>query len=91
MITSFNAIVTSNAMGRAELLAGGIGEALLTTAGGLFVAIPALMAYMFFQSRAETLIMDIDAAAQQLVDIVSAEALEREAAAKNVAKKTKAA
>jgi biopolymer transport protein ExbB len=91
MISSFNAIVTSNAMGRAELLAGGIGEALLTTAGGLFVAIPALMAYMFFQSRAEMLIMDIDAAAQQLVDIVSAEALEREASAKTSVKKNKAA
>jgi biopolymer transport protein ExbB len=83
MIASFNAIVGSNAMGRAELLAGGIGQALLTTAGGLCVAIPALMAYMFFQSRVETLVMDIDAAAQQVVDIVSAEGIEREANTKN--------
>jgi biopolymer transport protein ExbB len=91
MISSFNAIVSSKAMDRSELLAGGIGEALLTTAGGLFVAIPALMAYMFFQSRAEALIMDIDAAAQQLVEMVSAEALEREASAKPTSRKTKAA
>ena len=76
MITSFNAITSSSAMGKAELLAGGIGQALLTTAGGLFVAIPALMAYMFFQSRVEVLVMDIDAAAQQVVDIVSAEGME---------------
>jgi biopolymer transport protein ExbB len=76
MITSFNAITSSSAMGKAELLAGGIGQALLTTAGGLFVAIPALLAYMFFQSRVEVLVMDIDAAAQQVVDIVSAEGIE---------------
>jgi biopolymer transport protein ExbB len=78
MITAFNAIVTDQAMGKAELLAGGIGQALLTTAGGLVVAIPALMAYMYFQSRVETLVMDIDAAAQQVVDIVSAEGMERD-------------
>jgi biopolymer transport protein ExbB len=76
MIASFNAITSSSAMGKAELLAGGIGQALLTTAGGLFVAIPALLAYMFFQSRVEVLVMDIDAAAQQVVDIVSAEGIE---------------
>jgi len=76
MISSFNAISNVNAAGKGELLAGGIGQALLTTAGGLFVAIPALMAYMFFQSRVEVLVMDIDAAAQQVVDIVSAEGIE---------------
>jgi biopolymer transport protein ExbB len=76
MITSFNAISSVNAVSKGELLAGGIGQALLTTAGGLFVAIPALMAYMFFQSRVEVLVMDIDAAAQQVVDIISAEGIE---------------
>jgi biopolymer transport protein ExbB len=91
MISSFNAIVSSNAMGRAELLAGGIGQALLTTAGGLFVAIPALVAYMYFQSRVEALVMDLDTAAQQVIDIISSEALEREAAAKTASKKSKAA
>ena len=85
MISSFNAITSSGAMGRAELLAGGIGQALLTTAGGLAVAIPALMAYLFFQSRVEVLIRDIDSAAQQVVDIVSAEGID--AAAKPVKKK----
>lgn len=76
MISAFNAITGANAMGKAELLAGGIGQALLTTAGGLLVAIPALMAYMFFQSRVEVLVMDIDAAAQQVVEVVSAEGIE---------------
>lgn len=76
MIISFNGIMSSGAMGKAEMLAGGIGQALLTTAGGLVVAIPALVAYMFFQSRVEALIMDIDSVAQQVVELVSAEGME---------------
>jgi biopolymer transport protein ExbB len=76
MIAAFNAITGANAMGKAELLAGGIGQALLTTAAGLLVAIPALMTYMYFQSRVEALVMEIDAAAQQVVDFVSAEGIE---------------
>lgn len=92
MITSFNTIVAQNAMGKAELLAGGIGEALLTTAGGLFVAIPALVAYLFFVSRVETLLVEIDGYAQQLVDLVSAEGMEREASGKTTStKRAKAA
>ena len=41
MIQAFNVIATSPAMGRAEMLAGGISVALITTATGLLVAIPA--------------------------------------------------
>lgn len=92
MISAFNTIVTQNAMGRAELLAGGIGEALLTTAGGLFVAIPALVAYLFFVSRVETLLVEIDGHAQQLVDMITAEAIERDSNTKTLStKRAKAA
>jgi biopolymer transport protein ExbB len=42
MIQTFNVIAASDALGRAELLAGGIAKALLNTAGGLGVAIPCL-------------------------------------------------
>ena len=63
MIRAFNAIATSDAMGRPELLATGISEALLTTAAGLSVAIPALIFYLFFVSRVDRLIIDIDALA----------------------------
>src|SRR4029079_11062000 len=48
MIRLFNDIATSDAMGRTELLAGGISEALLTTAAGLSVAIPALCLSLYF-------------------------------------------
>jgi len=75
MINAFNAIVTAGAMGRPELLAGGISQALLTTAAGLSVAIPALIAYLFFVSRVDRLIISIDSLGQQVVELISAESL----------------
>jgi len=71
MISAFNAIATADAMGRPELLAGGISQALLTTAAGLSVAIPALILYMFFVSRVDRRIMEIDALGQRLVDMIA--------------------
>jgi biopolymer transport protein ExbB len=73
MISAFNTIVHAGAMGRPELLAGGIAQALLTTAAGLCVAIPALIAYLYFISRVDRLIINIDALGQQVVDLISAE------------------
>jgi biopolymer transport protein ExbB len=73
MIKSFNQMAVTD---QPELLARGIGEALLTTAAGLSVAIPALIFYLFFVSRVDRLIIDIDAMGQQLVDAISAEELE---------------
>ena len=67
MIRAFNSIATSDALGRPELLAAGISEALLTTAAGLSVAIPALICYMFFISRVDKLIIQIDALGQEIV------------------------
>lgn len=57
------------------LIATGIGQALLTTAAGMSVAIPALTAYLFFSSRVDKHIMDIDALGMQVVHLISAEAL----------------
>jgi biopolymer transport protein ExbB len=74
MISSFNAIATADAMGRPELLAGGISQALITTAAGLTVAIPALTAYLWFVGRVDRLIIDIDALGQQVVECISADA-----------------
>ena len=47
-------------VGQGNMLAGGIAEAILTTAAGLFVAIPALVLYNFFASRAESLVLEIE-------------------------------
>ncbi len=73
MMKAFNAIAGSSAMGRPELLAGGISEALLSTAAGLFVAIPALIFYLFFVGRVDALVMDIDGYGQDLVQLISSE------------------
>ena len=74
MIRAFNAIATADAMGRPELLAAGISQALLTTAAGLTVAIPALIAYLFFVGRVDRLIIEIDALGQQVVNLIAADA-----------------
>jgi len=75
MIASFNEIAHADAMGRPEQLAGGIGVALLTTAFGLTVAIPALISYMYFLSRVDRLVMEIDALGQEVISEISAEEL----------------
>ena len=90
MIRAFNAIATSAAMGRPELLAGGISQALLTTAAGLSVAIPALIFYMYFTSKVDRLVVEIDARSQELVGLISAEAIEQHATA-NKSRRKKAA
>jgi biopolymer transport protein ExbB len=76
MIQAFNVIATSPAMGRAEMLAGGISVALITTAAGLLVAIPALVFYLYFVGRVDGLVMEIDHYGQEIVNLISFESLE---------------
>jgi biopolymer transport protein ExbB len=75
MIQCFNEVAVSQAMGKADQLAGGIGIALLATAGGLVVAIPSLTMYMYLASKVDSLVMDMDLLAQNIVHLVSAEAI----------------
>ncbi len=75
MMMCFNQIASSSAMGKAEQLAGGIGVALITTAGGLAVAIPALILYMYLIGRVDALVMEMDYLAQKVVNLISAEGL----------------
>jgi biopolymer transport protein ExbB len=78
MIHMFNELSVSGTVGRTELFAGGISEALLTTASGLGVAIPALCFYLIFVARVERLLIDIDSAGQELIGIISSEALQED-------------
>ena len=48
-------------------LAGGVWEALLTTAGGLIVAIPAYVAYNYLVSRVQNLVVDMEKAANEIL------------------------
>lgn len=77
MIETFNQIAANTAnMGRVESLAGGIAKALLNTAGGLAVAIPASILYVFFVSRVDGLVIEIDQLAQEVVNNIAAEELQ---------------
>lgn len=75
MIVAFNQIANSNAMGKAEELAGGIALALLTTAAGLLIAIPSLIVYTYLAGRVDGLVMEMDDLAQNVVQLISAEGL----------------
>lgn len=91
MIRLFDAISGSDAMGRTELLAAGISEAMLTTAAGLLLAIPALCVHLYFLGRIERLLLAIDALAQELASMISAEALNDDRRARTKARPTSAA
>lgn len=79
MIQAFNDIATADAIGQTQQIARGIAMALLTTAVGLFIAIPALTAYMFLAGKIDALVMEMDRLGQELVHLISAEALRERA------------
>ena len=66
MIAAFQALQTTGARADAAVLAGGIWEALLTTAAGMAVAIPASMALTWFDSVIETVQTDMEDAATRI-------------------------
>lgn len=67
MIKVFNALNLEGA-GNAAVLAGGISQALITTAAGLCVAIPAMMAHRFYVRRVDSLVVTMEQEAIKLVD-----------------------
>jgi biopolymer transport protein ExbB len=71
VIRSFDSIATAIEVDRSVKLAGGISEALVATAAGLFVAILALVCYWVFAGRADQLVIDIDSMGEELVQIIS--------------------
>ena len=74
------------AIGNPVALAAAISVALITTAGGLIVAIPAYQAYMYFGSKSEQYLNDIDRLCQRVIDCISAEGLESGSKTKKVRK-----
>lgn len=86
MIEAFETMSGGAAAGP-DLLASGISTALITTAGGLSVAIPAYLAYMYFAAVSDRYLNEIDRLCQRVIDCISAEGLE----SGNRAKKTRRA
>lgn len=75
MILAFNEVGIASGQPRGEMLAFGIAQALLTTAFGLFVAIPALFLHGYFAGRVERLVYELDQAALSFAERVCAESL----------------
>jgi len=62
------AAITTHGVGNPTVLAGGIAEALITTAAGLTVAIPALIGYRYYRNRVDALVIDMEKEAIKLVE-----------------------
>ena len=60
--------ITTQGTGNANALAGGISEALITTAAGLAVAIPALVMHRFYTGRIDTIVVGLEQETIKLVD-----------------------
>lgn len=67
MVKVFTAITTAG-VGNPGVLAGGISEALITTAAGLSVAIPSLIAYRYLRGRVDALVVEMEKEAMKLID-----------------------
>lgn len=85
MIHAFDAIATvdPSVVDPKAMIATGISQALLTTAAGMTVAIPALIAYLFFSSRVDRRVMEIDSAGMRVVRCVSSEGLTQRSKSKS--------
>lgn len=73
MISVFS-VITSQGVGNPTELAGGISQALITTAAGISVAVPALIFHRHFRSKISALAIEMEKSAMKLVDVVATSA-----------------
>ncbi len=66
-------VITIQGVGDANALAGGISEALLTTAAGLTVAIPALVFHRYFERKVDELVVIMEEEALKMVEVLHGE------------------
>ena len=81
MIRVFSAIMV-HGVGNANELAGGISEALVTTAAGLTVAIPSYFFYRYFKGRVEEYVVSMEEQAIALIGAIERGSLVKHAQAK---------
>lgn len=75
MLNAFSAIALDMAKARPIVLAGGVAQALVTTAFGLIVGIPAMMFYAYFRRRATHVISELEAAAEDVLTSLASKGL----------------
>ncbi|UCD70732.1 MAG: MotA/TolQ/ExbB proton channel family protein [Syntrophobacterales bacterium] len=69
MIKAFN-VISIQGVGNPSSLAGGISEALITTAAGLVVAIPTFVLYRYLANKADALIVEMEEQSIRMVDLL---------------------
>ncbi len=78
------AAITTHGVGNPAVLADGISQALITTAAGLSVAIPALIGYRYLRGRVDALVVEMEKEVLQFIEALThhryLESLEREPA-----------
>ena len=67
MIEAFTTIAALEGMARPQELAGGIGQALITTLLGLVVAIPTMVAFSFFRNKIDSLVSEAGKRIEQIM------------------------
>jgi biopolymer transport protein ExbB len=72
MIKVFS-VITAEGVGNPAVLAGGISEALITTAAGLSVAIPSLMFHRYFRGHIDGLVVFMEQEAIKMVEVIHGE------------------
>ena len=78
MIKCFAQIQAMEGLVSPSDLAEGIGNALVTTAAGLTVAIPTLVAYNYFVTRVENMILEMEISSSELIELLTRHRGERE-------------
>ena len=71
LIRIFDALQKEGPFAHMTLLAGGVWEALICTATGLAVAIPSYVAYNYLVSRVNAIVLDMEKASAEVLNIVS--------------------
>ena len=72
LIHSFRAVTNADPAQKATLLSSGIAEAMNCTAFGLIVAIPALLAYGYFQTRIQRIVNDLNESTMNMMNLIVA-------------------
>ena len=77
IINSFGVLASNTTQPRQMLLAGGVAQALVTTAAGLIIGIAAMAFYSLFRGRVSSMISDLEAATTHILNIIASQRARR--------------
>jgi biopolymer transport protein ExbB len=77
IINSFGVLAANTTQPRQMLLAGGVAQALVTTAAGLIIGIVAMAFYSLFRGRVSSMISDLETATAHILNIISSQRARR--------------